>query len=67
MLGPTIVHARADGCLVFASYNMDLTGEGSTFLFFIFLVCCMHVGGGQGTLLVLVKNVMLTMSVVGSN
>ena len=28
----------------------------STFLFFIFLVCCML--GGQGTLLVLVKNVM---------
>jgi hypothetical protein len=28
MLGPTIVHARADGCLVFANYNMDLTGEG---------------------------------------
>jgi hypothetical protein len=24
---------------VFASYNMDLTGEGSTFLFFIFLIC----------------------------
>jgi hypothetical protein len=41
VLGPTIVHAEADGCLVFASYNMDLTGEGSTFLFFIFLVCCM--------------------------
>jgi hypothetical protein len=41
MLGPTIVHARGDGCLVFASYNMDLTGEGSTFLFFIFLVYCM--------------------------
>ena len=57
MLGPTIVHARADGCLVFAGYNMDLTGEGSTFLFFIFLVCCM-VGGGQGTFPVLVNNVM---------
>jgi hypothetical protein len=28
VLGPTIVHARADGYLVFASYNMDLTGEG---------------------------------------
>jgi hypothetical protein len=28
MLGPTIVHAGADGCLVFASYNMDLTSEG---------------------------------------
>jgi hypothetical protein len=35
------MNARADGCLMFASYNMDLTGEGSTFLFFIFLVCCM--------------------------
>jgi hypothetical protein len=57
VLGPTIVHVGADGCLVFASYNMDLTREGSTFLFFIFLVCCM-LGGGQGTLPVLVKNVM---------
>jgi hypothetical protein len=28
MLGPTIVHAGADGYLVFANYNMDLTGEG---------------------------------------
>jgi hypothetical protein len=41
VLGPTIVHAVANGYLVFASYNMDLTGEGSTFLFFIFLVCYM--------------------------
>ena len=41
MLGPTIVHAGADSYLMFASYNMDLTSEGSTFLFFIFLVCCM--------------------------
>jgi hypothetical protein len=41
MFGSTIVHIGADGCLVFASYNMDLTGEGSTFLFFIFLICCM--------------------------
>jgi hypothetical protein len=41
MLGPTIVHAEADGCLVFASCNMNLTGEGSTFLFFISLVRCM--------------------------
>jgi hypothetical protein len=41
VLGPTIVHAGADGFLVFANYNMDLTGEGSTFLFSIFLVCCM--------------------------
>jgi hypothetical protein len=41
VLGPTIVHVGADGCLVFASYNMDLIGEGSTFLFFIILVCCM--------------------------
>jgi hypothetical protein len=28
VLGPTIVHAGDDGCLVFASYNMDLRGEG---------------------------------------
>jgi hypothetical protein len=41
LLGPTIVRAGADGCLVFASYNMNLTGEGSTFLSFSFLVCCM--------------------------
>jgi hypothetical protein len=41
VLGPTVVHAEADGCLGFISYKMDLTGEGSTFLFFIFLVCCM--------------------------
>jgi hypothetical protein len=42
-LVPQLKH-EADDCLVFASYNMDLmdlTGEGSTFLFFIFLVCCM--------------------------
>jgi hypothetical protein len=41
MFGSTIVHIGADGCLVFASYNMDLTSEGSIFLFFIFLICCM--------------------------
>jgi hypothetical protein len=27
VLGPTIVHTVADGCLVFASYNMDMTGR----------------------------------------
>jgi hypothetical protein len=56
VLGPTIVHAGADGSLVFASYNMDLTGEGSTFIFYF--SCLLHVGGGQGTLPMLVKNVM---------
>jgi hypothetical protein len=84
VLGPTIVHAGAFGCLVFASYNMDMTDEGPQdppctphfyFLFFLFATCFFffcnkrtlysrlpHVGGGQGTLLVLVKNVMYVRS-----
>jgi hypothetical protein len=28
VFGPTIVYTGVDGCLVFASYNMVLTGEG---------------------------------------
>jgi hypothetical protein len=54
-----LVPLGANGYLVFASCDLDLTCEGpisepySTFLFFIFLVCC-----AKGTLLVLVKNVM---------
>jgi hypothetical protein len=54
-----LVPSGADGYLVFASCDLDLTGEGSIskwhsiFLFFIFLVRC-----AKGTLPLLVKNVM---------
>jgi hypothetical protein len=43
--------------LMAASCLPATTGEDSTFLFFYFS-CLLHVGGGQGTLPVLVKNVM---------